>query len=148
MKSILWISSLELATKVSLIARFMGLTWGHLGPTGPRWAPCWPHEPCYLGSRHVMSYIFLYIKPEEPLAYELVNQGDLKSLLLNKLYSYTRGLLKSPPAHNCYPIPHTLKWTPVWTLRWDTKWLPFCTEYLQFNLLYGNCCIFNEICVQ
>ena len=26
--------------------------WGqhgaHLGPTGPRWDPCWPHEPCYL----------------------------------------------------------------------------------------------------
>ena len=21
----------------------------HLGPTEPRWAPCWPHEPCYLG---------------------------------------------------------------------------------------------------
>ena len=29
-------------------------TWGqhgaHLGPFGPRWAPCWPHEPCYQGS--------------------------------------------------------------------------------------------------
>ena len=29
-------------------------SWGqhgaHLGPIGPRWAPCWPHEPCYLGS--------------------------------------------------------------------------------------------------
>ena len=29
-------------------------SWGqhgaHLGPTGPRWDPCWPHEPCYLGS--------------------------------------------------------------------------------------------------
>ena len=28
-------------------------SWGqhgvHRGPTGPRWAPCWPHEPCYLG---------------------------------------------------------------------------------------------------
>ena len=28
-------------------------SWGqygaHLGPLGPRWAPCWPHEPCYLG---------------------------------------------------------------------------------------------------
>ena len=28
-------------------------SWGqhgaHLGPTGPRWAPCWPHEHCYLG---------------------------------------------------------------------------------------------------
>ena len=22
----------------------------HLGPTGPRWAPCWPHELCCLGS--------------------------------------------------------------------------------------------------
>ena len=29
-------------------------SWGqhgaHMGPTGPRWAPCWPHEFCYLGS--------------------------------------------------------------------------------------------------
>ena len=28
-------------------------SWGqhgaHLGPVGPRWAPCWPHEPCYQG---------------------------------------------------------------------------------------------------
>ena len=27
-------------------------SWGHhginLGPTGPRWTPCWPHELCYL----------------------------------------------------------------------------------------------------
>ena len=21
----------------------------HLGPTGPRWVPCWPHESCYQG---------------------------------------------------------------------------------------------------
>ena len=30
--------------------------WGqhgaHLGPVGPRWAPCWPREPCYQGWRH------------------------------------------------------------------------------------------------
>ena len=28
-------------------------SWGehgaHLGPVGPSWAPCWPHEPCYQG---------------------------------------------------------------------------------------------------
>ena len=28
-------------------------SWGsygaYLGPTGPRWAPCWPREPCYFG---------------------------------------------------------------------------------------------------
>ena len=23
---------------------------GHLGPVGPRWAPCWPNEPCYQGT--------------------------------------------------------------------------------------------------
>ena len=27
----------------------MGPTWGHLCHVGPRWAPCWPHEPCYQG---------------------------------------------------------------------------------------------------
>ena len=30
-------------------------SWGqhgaHLGPLGPRWAPCWPHEPCYHGGQ-------------------------------------------------------------------------------------------------
>ena len=26
------------------IAKFMGPTWAHLGPVGPRWAPCWPHD--------------------------------------------------------------------------------------------------------
>ena len=32
--------------------RYQG-SWGqhgaHLGPVGPRCAPCWPHEPCYQG---------------------------------------------------------------------------------------------------
>ena len=27
----------------------MGSSWGPPGPTGPTWAPCWPHETCYLG---------------------------------------------------------------------------------------------------
>ena len=31
------------------IAKFMGPTWDPLGPVGPRWAPCWPHELCYQG---------------------------------------------------------------------------------------------------
>ena len=30
--------------KPFLIARFMGQHGAHLGPTGPRWAPCWPRE--------------------------------------------------------------------------------------------------------
>ena len=33
---------------ISLVARFMGPHGAHLGPVGPRWATCRPHEPCYL----------------------------------------------------------------------------------------------------
>ena len=27
----------------------LGQHGAHLGPVGPRWAPCWPHEPCCQG---------------------------------------------------------------------------------------------------
>ena len=35
----------------------------HLGPTGPRWAPCWPHELCYLGhnTKHHISLILKWL---------------------------------------------------------------------------------------
>ena len=33
----------------------------HLGPVGPRWAPCWPHEPCYHGCS-LYTY-FLVLRP-------------------------------------------------------------------------------------
>ena len=32
----------------------------NMGPTGPRWAPCWPHELCYLG-RHGLWNAYLRI---------------------------------------------------------------------------------------
>ena len=44
----------------SLKARFMGPTWAHLGPTGPRWAPCWPHELCHLGF-FVIYFVVLWL---------------------------------------------------------------------------------------
>ena len=44
-----WTLGCKLVLDVTLIARFMGQHGAHLGPTGPRWAPCWPHELCYLG---------------------------------------------------------------------------------------------------
>ena len=33
----------------ALIASSWGQHGAQLGPTGPRWAPCGPHEPCSLG---------------------------------------------------------------------------------------------------
>ena len=42
-------AGIVIVASISLIARMMGPTWAPLGPTGPRWAQCWPHELCYLG---------------------------------------------------------------------------------------------------
>ena len=29
-------------------------------PVGPRWAPCWPHEPCYQGLYNKVSFPQMY----------------------------------------------------------------------------------------
>ena len=55
MSSLYWIGALLRCRRLAvdrgwpLIARFMGPTRAHMGPKGPRWAPCLPHEPCSLG---------------------------------------------------------------------------------------------------
>ena len=41
-------------------------SWGkhgaHLGPVGPRWAPCWPREPYYQGLDWSVIYVcYIYI---------------------------------------------------------------------------------------
>ena len=46
----------------------MGQHRAHLGPLGPRRAPCWPHEPCYQGSQprsKVASCLKTWAKPEK-----------------------------------------------------------------------------------
>ena len=39
-------------------------SWGqhgaHLGPVGPRLAPCWPHEPCYQGRYELFAESFMF----------------------------------------------------------------------------------------
>ena len=36
----------------------LGHHGAHLGPTGSRWAPCWPHELCYLGAVTICKAAF------------------------------------------------------------------------------------------
>ena len=42
------------AVKITEITKFMGPTWAHLDPVGPRWALCWPHEPSYQGTLRML----------------------------------------------------------------------------------------------
>ena len=48
------LKSLAMARNLLMICNISSQgSWGphgaHLGPVGPRWVPCRPHEPCYLG---------------------------------------------------------------------------------------------------
>ena len=42
------------------IVKFIGGGGGHLGPVGPRWAPCRPHEPCYQSEYNAIFHAALY----------------------------------------------------------------------------------------
>ena len=87
----------------SQIARFMGSTWTHLGPTGPRWTPCWPHEPCY--QRKYISFIpmkpqwltsnwkkrfdCISIKTWAQLIHNLILWQELDNQIVNKKEKYS-----------------------------------------------------------
>ena len=47
---------LNMPMQTTQISRFMRPTWAHLGPVGPRWAPCWSHEPCCQGNAYSISH--------------------------------------------------------------------------------------------
>ena len=52
----------------------MGPTWGPPGSVGPRWAPCWPREPCYQG-RYGQNFVF-----QMGLAIKILNIGSQRYL--------------------------------------------------------------------
>ena len=56
--SSLWVSYMVSIGRIWVeLSRQQGswdLHGAHLGPTGPRWALCWPHEPCYQGG-HILT---------------------------------------------------------------------------------------------
>ena len=46
-----WLNIIFIILDVLMFTKHVPGPWvgAHLGPTGPRWDPCWPHELCYLG---------------------------------------------------------------------------------------------------
>ena len=36
-----------------------------MGPVGPRWAPCWPHETCYPGNDSYITRILAIWAPQD-----------------------------------------------------------------------------------
>ena len=54
----------------------------HLGPTGPRWAPCWPHGLCYLGY-FIWDTVrsFIHTNRHSRLNYHYPYQAQLRDLI-------------------------------------------------------------------
>ena len=61
---------------LSQVARFMGLHGAQLGPTGPRWAPFWPNEPCYQGCSDFLCLHYRSILPISPWSFSC-HQGNI-----------------------------------------------------------------------
>ena len=70
----------------------MGPTWGPTGPTGPRWAPCWPHELCYLGvvHREIAGENFCHISCYLD---KLISTSDRFSVASPMFYKYSKWIL-------------------------------------------------------
>ena len=68
-------------------------SWGqhgaHLRPTRPRWAPCWPHELCYLGRYTELFLIYTVIHTSQliqlDMKYPLINIDFHESLVLSRI---------------------------------------------------------------
>ena len=87
-------------------------SWGqhgaHLGPTGPSWAPCWPHELCYLGCCARRRYQGHTHQPGEP-------------------YGFSGGLQQYLFALYCICISQCLLWIKVLLVllrAWISYYIP------------------------
>ena len=65
-----------------LIARFQYVA--HMGPTGSRWAPSWPHELCYLG--HICNTRSRWAKP--------YSNQEYPCMIIHIITAYTHGWLR------------------------------------------------------
>ena len=68
--------------ETALITRFMAQHGAHLGPTGPRWAPCWPHAPCYLSNLENWYHLKEYHLPR-------LQSTHLSNMVLSSFSSQT-----------------------------------------------------------
>ena len=89
------------------LPRYQG-SWGqhgaHLGSTGPRWAPCWPHELCYLG--------YWPCWPHVKMSVGLSSNSSKAFIQLIAVLPLAEGLDKCPTLEQG-------PWTAAVSMRWN-----------------------------
>ena len=101
-------------------------SWGqhgaHLGPTGPRWAPWWPHELCYLG-RNWQKYVLTeYVLSSMCLSLKECKTGTVSFCH----YNPTDGSIRK------------LSW-----IRFNCHIVSISYHHDRFTKLLSNTCIFH-----
>ena len=104
----------------------------HLGPTGPRWAPCWPHEPCYLGDP---TWAGLHSYPQIMIArLESINP----SIIIDCQASWLMGPVGAQVS--LYDQILICMWSKFPSTSSVQLWWT-CLETLTYHLLMWQCCI-------
>ena len=94
-------------------SRIHGANMGPLGPVGPRWVPCWPHQPCYQGYWTTKS---MTLKHHVSLIYDASSRGftcrDISGYCLHYFRwsrkfnkSYTKSLTTAETRNNACKDP-------------------------------------------
>ena len=139
----------------SLMAKFMGPSWAYLGPTGPRWAPCWPHEPCSLGcflAKHPFIWQTLCVEWCWVLSEKILTDNGLPD---GKVYGAIMGPTgprwapcwpHEPCSLGCFLAKHPCLWqTSPHTLLPFLSWMCLIsttTPFTDFN--YKTFCYINK----
>ena len=98
----------------SQIAKFRGQHGAHLGPVGPRWAPCWPHEPCYQGCHYndVIKCAIASQITSLTIVYSIVySDADQRKHQSSTLLAFVWGIHRGP-ANSSHKWPVTRKMFP------------------------------------
>ena len=98
-------------------------SWGqhgaHLGPTGPRWAPCWPHKLCCLGLVQVKVCCLSLPKalPKSIVIYcSLDRMWKKYSVKVESKYDI---FIQKVSSAKCRPFCIILNWFPATGPKWN-----------------------------
>ena len=95
-------------------------SWGQhgaqLGPVGPRWAPCWPHEPCYTMTSYLTYWSNFTCPAMVDAGWNSTQHHCLKGECVIRLCSWQvetgkQGLWEQ---HGAYLGPTWPRWAPCW----------------------------------
>ena len=106
----------QVRLETAQIAKLIWPTWGPPGPVGPRWAPCWPHEPCYQGV-HPLSLLSSPKWQIQRWLYVFIPVHTLPLSRYNKITTVYQGwlyvflLVRMLPPQSAHFCSHDKFWT-------------------------------------